>query len=144
MEPNKRTVDFHRASSFNQQSNCKSPTLSSKLSRGMFPFPSVLSSLNLPSPVPLPMLHPWNYASPQLRKFPSHYSKKQGFCWYRESIRRLRQNICFYLKTGIACHSPPPLQEKGRKLEERWLCYSYSFSFDLSDISLFLLGFHLL
>lgn len=80
MEPNKRTGDFHRASSFSQQSNCKSSTLSSKLSRGKFPFPSVLSSLSLPPPVPLPMLHPWNYASPQLWKFPSHYSKKQGFC----------------------------------------------------------------
>lgn len=77
MEPNKRTRNFHRASSFSQESDCK--TFSPKLSRGAFPFPIVLPSLSLPSPVPLPMLHPWNYAS-QLWKFPSHYSRTQGFC----------------------------------------------------------------
>lgn len=58
MEPNKRTGGFPRASSFSQQSNCKSSTLSSKLSRGtlLSPVCSLLSTCHLlfPSPCSIP------------------------------------------------------------------------------------------
>jgi len=38
----------------------------------------------------------------------------------------------------------PTSRKRGKHIEKRLLCYSYSFSFDLSDISLFLLAFNLL
>lgn len=127
MEPNKRTGDFHRASSFTQllQSNCKSSTFSSKLSMGTSPFPSVLSSLDFSSPVPLLMFHPWNYASPQLWKFPSHYSKNAGILLVQGINKKVATEHMSLSENRNCLPFSSPTSRKRKKREERWLCYSY-------------------